>query len=155
MNDTTVDIDKDLITPILSIFLLLFAMMIGLLFLVRSWKQEADMFIVPAGYTGKITVVYDQPTGAPEKFIGKKRAFEIPQTGILRTRASYKEKWSLYYYRRADGSLLAIPESPYAHRDAPPFSPPSVISADTIEIKEIEVSHNPEIATFSIERINS
>lgn len=155
MNDTPTEIEKDRITPILSTFLVLFGIMIGLLLLLRFWKEDADMFIVPAGYTGKITVVYNQPTGMPEKYIGKKRAFEIPPSGILRTQAPYKGKWNLYYYRLLDGSLLSIPESPFAHKDAaPPISPPTIILEDTVEIREIELNSKPERATFSIVRIN-
>lgn len=117
MSDINEDINKETseIYKLAGLSLLpLFLVMIGL-YIFNAYQQEsADQYIVTNGYTGKVTIMYDQPNGAAVKFKGKKRVFEIPANGILQTQASHKDDWTEYYYLLPNGNLKRIPQSPYA-----------------------------------------
>jgi hypothetical protein len=49
-------------------------------------KGEEEIVIVPEGYRGFVIIIFNQEHGAPEKYDGKNRVYEIPQNGILKTR---------------------------------------------------------------------
>ena len=42
---------------------------------------EPQIYLIPEGYTGSITVVYNHPKGQPKKYEGKYRVFEIDEKG--------------------------------------------------------------------------
>lgn len=62
---------------------------------------EQEIVIVPTDYTGYIVIIHNQEHGNPIRYEGKKRVYEIPQSGILRTQFSGNYGWvglTEFYY---------------------------------------------------------
>ncbi len=162
MTTETSEIKKNDLWSIIQVAITAVIVIGGFIVLIGYWRSKADVYIFPYGYTGKATVIYDQPSGAAEKFMGKKRVFEIPQDGILRTKFNYKGNLTEFYYRLPNGKLSQITENFYAHKDAPPQSPPppGYGLGDTIEIAEIETIrptksniNTPVAIAYTVKRI--
>jgi uncharacterized lipoprotein YehR (DUF1307 family) len=68
-------------------------------------KGEQEIYVLPNGYTGLVLVILNQKDGVPEKYAGKSRVYEIPETGILKTQFSNNEGWTelpQFYYDRIE-----------------------------------------------------
>lgn len=64
---------------------------------------EDEVYIVPKNYTGYVVIIYDQKKGAEPKYEGKKRVYEIPSNGILKTQFTGNYEWSHFpefYYEK-------------------------------------------------------
>lgn len=57
---------------------------------------EQEIIIAPSNYTGYIIVVFNQEDGQPVKYEGKKRVYEIPSDGVLKTQFNINVGWSDY-----------------------------------------------------------
>lgn len=80
---------------------------LSLLATLLSCRQigEQEIYLLPKGYTGRVLVILNQKDGAPKKYEGKSRVYEIPETGILKTQFSNNEGWAelpQFYYDRID-----------------------------------------------------
>lgn len=79
------------------------------------WKTEfgdGEVFILPDGYTGVVYIFYNQDKGEPVKYEQRKRVYEIPSNGILKTQFSLNTGWhhfGEFYYRQESGNLIRIP----------------------------------------------
>lgn len=108
---------------------------IGIIWLTSYWNRESDIYLMPYGYRGQVTVFYNQTNGVPEKSDGHRRIFEIPATGILYTQSRYKKKWDSYYYVQPDGGLQQLMYgSPYSGHAIGLFG-----SADTFWVADAHV----------------
>lgn len=70
-------------------------------------KKEEVVYILPEGYTGYVVVLYNQADGVEEKYEGDKRVYEIPSSGILKTKFKADYGWSEFpefYYGKIDES---------------------------------------------------
>lgn len=129
---------------------------LGTAFLLMDyWDKKADMYLIPEGFQGTATIYFDQPLGTPEKKDGEKRIFEIPATGILYTKSSYKKKWINYYYVKPDGKLQQL-----MFGDARAGGIPiSYSSFDSVWVQEMKVAQldtdgrNVTIATITIKQM--
>jgi len=64
--------------------------------------REDEIVILPEGFTGLAVVIYDQNGGVPVKYHEKKRVYEIPSNGILKTQFTIDDGWgnlTQYYYK--------------------------------------------------------
>ena len=57
---------------------------------------EQEIIIAPRNYTGYIIVIFNQDDGQPVKYAGKKRVYEIPSDGVLKTQFNINNGWSDY-----------------------------------------------------------
>lgn len=74
-------------------------------FLGCKQKGEQEIYLLPKGYTGHVLIILNQKDGAPKKYEGKARVYEIPETGVLKTQFSNNEGWTefpQFYYDRID-----------------------------------------------------
>lgn len=72
-----------------------------LLFEISS--SSKDIFLIPKGFTGQVTIYYDRPNGQEEEYEGEWRIYKIPQSGVLETKFRLKGNSinlsdSKYYY---------------------------------------------------------
>ena len=70
------------------IFLSLLFIMIGC-----STGGEQEVLVVPKNFKGYVLVIFDQKNGQPIRYIGKKRVYEIPANGILKTQFKVNNSW--------------------------------------------------------------
>ena len=64
-------------------------------------KADEAIFIIPRDYTGYILIVYNQPSGEPERYLDNKRVYTIPENGILKSQFPINDGWSFvpeFYY---------------------------------------------------------
>ena len=74
-----------------------------LLFMISSCiaNGEQEVIVVPKNFKGYIVIIFNQKEGTPIKYEGKKRVYEIPKNGILRTQFKINDGWrefAEYYY---------------------------------------------------------
>jgi hypothetical protein len=75
---------------------------ISLLQFTTSCKQqpEAETYLIPVGFKGKVNVIFNQPKGDAMKYDNGRRLYEIPINGILLTQ--FKDEEGVvnhqYYY---------------------------------------------------------
>jgi len=65
--------------------------------------SEQEIIIAPRDYKGYILVIFNQENGQPIKYEGKKRVYEIPQNGILKTQFSINSGLGeppIFYYEK-------------------------------------------------------
>jgi len=65
----------------------------------RSGEQE--VVVVPKGFTGYVIIIFNQENGQPVKYDGKKRVYEVPPNGILKTQFNVNDglrDFTEYYY---------------------------------------------------------
>ncbi|MGE0127336.1 MAG: hypothetical protein AB7U82_04440 [Blastocatellales bacterium] len=78
------------------------------------WQNEIgddEVFILPKGYNGVVFILHDQKNGRPKRYEQRKRVYEIPDNGILKTQFSHNTGWhhiSKYFYKE-DEKLIEIP----------------------------------------------
>jgi hypothetical protein len=95
---------------IIGLMLLATLMAVG----IYVWKTETgddEIFILPESYRGAVFVLYDQKNGEPVKYEGRKRVYEIPPSGVLKTQFSLNTGWHRpgKYFYKANGKLTEIP----------------------------------------------
>lgn len=73
---------------VLIFFLSSLFMMIGC-----NSNGEQEVVVVPKDFTGYILVIFNQKNGQPVKYDGKKRVYEIPSSGILKTQFKVNNGW--------------------------------------------------------------
>ncbi|MEW6774623.1 MAG: hypothetical protein AB1304_11605 [Bacteroidota bacterium] len=83
---------------------------------------EDEIVIVPKNYTGYIVIIYDQKQGAEPKYEGKKRLYEIPANGILKTQFTDNPEWTHFpefYYEKIspENKIRYTPEPKNIHVD--------------------------------------
>ncbi|OAE94031.1 hypothetical protein SU65_01605 [Flavobacterium psychrophilum] len=64
-------------------------------------KGEQQIIVVPKNFKGYIILIHNQKDGMPTKYKGKKRIYEIPKNGILKTQFDTNDGWqefSEFYY---------------------------------------------------------
>lgn len=73
-------------------------------------KKDEVIYILPKNYTGYIVVLYSQKDGVEPKYEGGKRVYEIPSSGILKTKFEADYGWSgfpkFYYGNMMDGNEI-------------------------------------------------
>jgi len=64
---------------------------------------EQEIIVVPKDFKGYIIIIFNQKNGTPTKYEGKKRVYEIPSNGILRTQSNVNDGWqefAEFYYEK-------------------------------------------------------
>jgi hypothetical protein len=97
---------KQLIIPI---------MVMGIMLGGCQKKAEQEIVILPKDYKGYIVIIYDQKKGASARYEGKKRIYEIPPNGILKTQFTGNYGWrefAEFYYEGVsrENRLLSFAE---------------------------------------------
>ena len=74
-------------------------------------KGEPEIFIVPKDYIGYLIVVFNQASGYPIRYDGKKRVYEMPENGILKTQFQPTYGWtsSIEFFYDTISSNTKIP----------------------------------------------
>lgn len=75
-------------------------------------RGEDEVVILPEDYTGYVVIIYDQEDGASPRYEDKKRVYEIPTDGILKTQFTNNPGWAdlpEFYY----GSISPENKVPY------------------------------------------
>jgi hypothetical protein len=78
------------------------------------WRQNAgedQIFVLPKGYSGVVTVLFNREDGQPVKYEEGKRVYEIPQNGILKTQFTKNTGWhnpDKYFYTE-NGNIIDVP----------------------------------------------
>lgn len=85
---------KKYLSITLTFLPVLFFGLIGLVIILSIAKPE--IYLIPDDYEGEVIVVFDQSVGEPEKYLDKKRVYEIPDDGILYTQF----KWNAGLHNR-------------------------------------------------------
>ena len=85
----------------------------ALLLTACSRNAEREIHLIPAGDSGDVYVLHDVLGGAPARYEGDARVYEIPADGILRSETPTPEgRWGpgdvRYFYLEADGSRSPI-----------------------------------------------
>lgn len=72
---------------------------------------DKEVIIVPKNYRGYIVIIYNQKSGEKIKYEDRKRIYEIPSTGILKTQfeANYGLREFTEYYFDKIGDSSKIP----------------------------------------------
>ncbi|HEX2787718.1 MAG TPA: hypothetical protein VHP32_07420 [Ignavibacteria bacterium] len=71
--------------PVIPTFI--FSLLYGISFLLMYLnKPEAEIYLIPKGYTGHIYLVHDLQNGDPEEYENGKRIYRIPSSGVLFTK---------------------------------------------------------------------
>lgn len=72
---------------------------------------EPETYLIPKGFTGRATVVFNQKNGVPKKYENGRRVYEIPVNGICLTQ--FNDEYGIvnhqYYYVDNVGNRIAIP----------------------------------------------
>jgi len=63
---------------------------------------ETEHYLIPLGFTGRVTIVFDQKNGSPVRYEGKARIYDIPESGVLVTRFHYEGGWINHHYYYVD-----------------------------------------------------
>ena len=75
-------------------------------------RAEAEVHLIPDGYVGPVVIAFDRDDGTPEKYENRTRIYEIPPSGILKTKFSRNDGahhvWE-FYYVKADGTKRDLP----------------------------------------------
>jgi hypothetical protein len=64
---------------------------------------EQEVIVVPKNFKGYIIIIHNQKNGMQKKYEGKKRVYEIPQNGILKTQFNVNDGWQQFaefYYEK-------------------------------------------------------
>ncbi|HVT86137.1 MAG TPA: hypothetical protein VHD35_13115 [Chitinophagaceae bacterium] len=88
-----------------------------LISLTGCWHSDTADYLIPANYTGRIAVVFNQQQGQKPKYSNGRRIYEIPANGILLTQFDYKPGFVNYRYfhvdKKGNKTLLPIYEYDY------------------------------------------
>ncbi|MEB8330792.1 hypothetical protein OO009_15650 [Flavobacteriaceae bacterium KMM 6897] len=73
-------------------------------------KTENTVTLIPENYTGTIKIWFNQENGIEKKYEGAKRVYEIPESGILKTRFTSQSGYHFpeYYYVSKSGKRTKI-----------------------------------------------
>jgi hypothetical protein len=85
-----------------------FVMLFGSVFL---WdRAEHEIHLIRASYEGPVVIIFGDSAGAPARREGRARVYEIPPSGVLRTRFGPNAGWRApdYYYVDAAGRRSPI-----------------------------------------------
>ena len=94
----------------MKVFVLLFGL-ISLAGVSCGQMADPEIHLIPAGYVGNIYIFHNVPDGAPPKYEGRARVYEIPKDGILRSQTPLNEGWMFtpqYFYVTPDGKREKI-----------------------------------------------
>lgn len=83
--------------------LILFFITLSLMLTSCNTNGEQEIIVAPKNFKGYIIIIFNQKDGTPIKYEGKKRMYEIPQSGILKTQFRVNDGWREfpeYYYER-------------------------------------------------------
>jgi hypothetical protein len=80
-----------------------FFLSIAVFFLLNacSRKGEDSIYILPSNYTGSVIILFNQSDGETEKYLNGNRIFNIPPSGILKTKFKAEYRKTLipkFYY---------------------------------------------------------
>src|ERR1022692_1020863 len=82
-----------------------------ILFSVASCQTtESEDYLIPNGFSGRVTIIFNQKDGIPVKYGGGKRIYEIPASGILLTEFNDEYGWvnRHYYYMDSTGKKTSL-----------------------------------------------
>jgi|SRR6218665_26757 len=83
--------------------LILFSIILSLMLTCCNTNGEQEVIVVPKSFKGYIIIIFNQKGGTPVKYEGKKRMYEIPRSGILKTQFNVNDGWrefAEYYYEK-------------------------------------------------------
>lgn len=106
-------------------------------------RAEPETFLLPDGFRGEFVIFYDEPCGTDPKYIGGRRIYEIPKSGVLITKFS-KDRGLLdrkFFFVSNDGSMREIPE--FRRQDY------------ETERKEWNLSHTTPVEDFTKETVGA
>jgi hypothetical protein len=73
-------------------------------------KPEPETYLIPEGFRGRATVIFNQKEGAIPKYEKGRRIYEMPANGILLTQ--FKDEYGFldhqYYYVNGNGNRKAL-----------------------------------------------
>ena len=86
------------------------AIFLSLFLFINCSKTENTLTLIPDGYEGTIRILFDQENGTEKKYEGEKRVYEIPKSGILKTKFSpqFGYQFPEYYYVSKKGKRTEI-----------------------------------------------
>ncbi|MBK8484760.1 MAG: hypothetical protein IPL31_10570 [Saprospiraceae bacterium] len=95
--------------------IILFSFILSVILSSCNANGEQEAIVVPKNFKGYIMVIFNQKNGTPIKYEGKKRVYEIPQNGILKTQFKPNDGWQEfpeYYYEKIapENKLLSFAE---------------------------------------------
>jgi hypothetical protein len=74
-------------------------------------NPEPEDYLLPKGFIGRATVIFNQKQGTPPKYENRRRVYEIPANGILLTQ--FKPEYGIisphYYYVERSGKRMPLP----------------------------------------------
>lgn len=71
---------------------------------------DRELNLIPAGFEGPVIIIFNDPNGAPPRWEGSARRYDIPASGVFRTQFGPNEGWGRpdYEYVDANGHRNAI-----------------------------------------------
>jgi hypothetical protein len=72
-------------------------------------RAEHEIHLVPAGYEGPVVIIHGDSAGAPERRERRARVYEIPPSGVLRTRFAQNLGWGAPDFYYVDGGGRRTP----------------------------------------------
>ena len=70
-------------------------------------KGKREVFVLPDNYTGAVIILFGESDGIPEKIDEDgNRIYEIPSSGILKTKFKFQEGFRDISYKTVDGKKL-------------------------------------------------
>lgn len=82
---------------------ILYKLVIFSFLLIGCDTNEDEIVIIPKGFTGAATVIFNQSDGEPVEYYNNKRVYNIPNNGILKTQFDVNDGWSNFpefYYEK-------------------------------------------------------
>lgn len=80
-------------------------------------NPEPEDYLLPEGFKGRATVIFNQKEGVPTKYENGRRIYEIPANGILLTQ--FKDQYGIvnhhYFYIENNGKKTALPIYQYEY----------------------------------------
>lgn len=152
-NATEINTGQKTLLPIFIGAILLFC---AAIFIIDYFGNRTERYIMPLGFTGKLTIIYGQADGVAEKKEEQHRVFEIPRSGILKTQSTYKDQWYTYYYRMEDGQLIPLSQGDARNARGMPLNVYS--GSDTIFVQDIHRKKQDingkkvDVITYTVEK---
>ena len=90
-------------------------------FLTSCGQKVKETFLVPAGFQGRINVIFNQPNAAPIPVENGRRIYQIPVDGILVTSSKLETGFidQEYYFVDKSGKRTKIPVQDLNANDVP------------------------------------
>ncbi|QHT66346.1 hypothetical protein GXP67_06580 [Rhodocytophaga rosea] len=79
-------------------------------------RAEPEAILIPKGYEGEVIIIFDQKEGAPIKYEGKERIYEIPDNGVLVTQFAWTTGFTdrkFYYVSQRERENIEMVRSDY------------------------------------------